>query len=118
MKTPRWSVLLLLGALYFCQGLPFGFFVQALPVVLQLDARGYFAWTTAESILAREMDAAATPCTPPDDDEVASARASLAGFRVIDREGKRLVARPPTAAELDAVGEVAQVADEQFGVAG
>ena len=35
MKTPRWSVLLLLGALYFCQGLPFGFFVQALPVVLR-----------------------------------------------------------------------------------
>ncbi|MCA9652210.1 MAG: hypothetical protein KC501_20010, partial [Myxococcales bacterium] len=93
---------------------------EALPVVLQLDARGYFAWTTAESILAREMDAAATPCTPPDDDEVASARASLAGFRVIDREGKRLVARPPTAAELDdlaylyaAVSESAPAVGEQ-----
>ena len=34
-KAPRWSVLLLLGALYFCQGLPFGFFVQALPTVLR-----------------------------------------------------------------------------------
>lgn len=34
-ERPRPLVLLLLGALYFTQGLPFGFFVQAIPVLLR-----------------------------------------------------------------------------------
>jgi PAT family beta-lactamase induction signal transducer AmpG len=34
-ERPRLSVLVLLGALYFTQGLPFGFFVQAIPVLLR-----------------------------------------------------------------------------------
>lgn len=39
LVAPRVRVFILLTALYFAQGLPFGFFVQALPVVLR--QRGY-----------------------------------------------------------------------------
>lgn len=73
----------------------------ALPALIQLDERGYFASRPIEAILARRMEADARPCTPPDADELVAARASLEGFVVVERKGARLVPRPLTEAERD-----------------
>ncbi len=55
-----------------------------------------------DRVLARRMLADAGPCSPPDADELARAREDLADFVVVDRgRDDRLVARAPTAGELD-----------------
>lgn len=77
--------------------------LRAASVLYAREHAGSIASVRAlEKILERGMVAEAGPCAPPDADELARARTDLADFVVVDRgRGDELLARAPTATELD-----------------
>lgn len=72
-----------------------------LPPLLQLGRTVLLGERSIERVLARRMAAALPPCAPPTTDEVAALRATLDDLAVVEHGARGLVARPPTARELD-----------------
>ncbi len=75
--------------------------LELVPTTMALERCGWAGWPTTEAILGRAMTDEVGFCAPPSEREIAEARDSLTDFRVIDRRGKRWLARPPSPVELD-----------------
>jgi hypothetical protein len=75
--------------------------IDTVPALLALDRLGFHGDSAVDDILARHAAAEHRACAPPDASAIATARAGLDDFVVVDRRDGRLVARRPSPAELD-----------------